>query len=108
VDGILDRRHAGVCVAKADRFAEGAESADAATGELSGVPVNSGRTMEEAAAGIKHTNVGFSTVGEVEDAGGSVVRSPTTTNVGHCLISGCTADTLSRLFSPTVPMNTIG
>lgn len=85
-----------------DRFAAGSGVTSDATGSLSGVSVNSGRTIEEAAQGIRHGQVGVSTAGAVREAGGTVVRAPTPYNPGHCLISGCTAETLSDLFTPTI------
>lgn len=73
-----------------------------AAGNLSGVSVNSGRNIEEAAKGIRHGQIGTSTVGAVRDAGGTVVRAPTPYNPGHCLVNGCSAQTLSDLFTPTI------
>lgn len=64
--------------------------------------MNSGRTVEEAAQGIKNNQIGVSTVGDVRNAGGTVTRDPTPYNPNHCLISGCTADVLSDLFTPTI------
>jgi hypothetical protein len=81
------------------RFANGS-GVTASGGQLSGVSVNSGTTMQSAAAGIPHSNVGVTTVGQVEAAGGSVVRAPTANNPGHCIVSGCSAQTLSDLFTP--------
>ncbi|MFT3874362.1 MAG: hypothetical protein QM714_17250 [Nocardioides sp.] len=86
----------------AERFANGSGVTSDAAGYLSGVSVNSGRTVEEAARGIKNNQIGVSTVGDIRNAGGSVTRDPTPHNPNHCLISGCTADVLSNLFTPTV------
>jgi hypothetical protein len=85
-----------------DRFAGGSGVTRDAAGNLSGVSVNSGRTIEEAADGVRHGQIGTSTVGAVRDARGTVVRAPTPHNPGHCLISGCSAQTLSDLFTPTM------
>jgi RHS repeat-associated protein len=68
-------------------------------GILEGVSVNSGSSVEEAASGLLNNQVHVSTVGDVLDAGGTVVRAPTTANPGHCLIGGCSADTFVDIFS---------
>lgn len=86
----------------ADRFAGGSGVTSDAAGNLSGISVNSGRTVEEAAHGIKNNQIGVSTVGDVRRAGGTVTRDPTPYNANRCLISGCTADVFSDLFTPTI------
>lgn len=86
----------------ADRFTNGSGVTSDAAGNLFHVSVNSGRTVEEAAQGIKNNQIGVSTVGDVRNAGGTVTRDPTPHNPHHCLISGCTADVLSDLFTPTL------
>jgi hypothetical protein len=86
----------------AERFASGSGVTSDAAGNLSGVSVNSGRTIEEAAQGIRNNQVGVSTVGDVRRAGGTVIRDPLPDNPSHCLMGGCTADDFSRLFTPTI------
>jgi len=86
----------------AERFASGSGVVREADGTLSGVSVNSGRTIEEAAQGIPHSRIGTTTVGDVRQAGGTVALNPLEGNPGHCLLSGCTADTFSQLFTPTI------
>ena len=85
-----------------DRFAAGSGVSVDSSGNLSGVSVNSGSTIEDATRGIPHNQVGVTTVGDVRAAGGSVVADPTPGNPSHCLISGCDALTLSDLFTPTI------
>lgn len=86
----------------ADRFANGSGVTSDGAGNLSGVSVNSGQTVEDAAAGIKNNQIGVSSVGAVRNAGGTVTRAPTPNNPSHCLIGGCTADVFSDLFTPTI------
>jgi len=86
----------------ADRFAAGSGVTTDSAGNLHQVSVNSGRTVEEAAQGIPHNQIGVSTAGDVRAAGGSVVRNPLPGNPGHCLVGGLTAETLSELFTPTI------
>jgi len=85
-----------------DRFTHGSGVVADDAGNLFGVSVNSGVSVADAASGIKHSRVGFTTVGDIRKAGGDVLRSPTAQNPGHCLVNGCSADALSYLFSPTV------
>jgi len=85
-----------------DRFANGSGVTTDSAGNLSGVSVNSGPTIGEATVGIPHNQVGITTVGDVRSAGGSVVPDPTPRNLSHCLVSGCSAETLSDLFTPTI------
>jgi len=87
----------------ANRFAEGSGVTSDSQGLLQGVSVNSGSSIEEAAVGIKNGQIGVSTVGAVEDAGGTVEEAGTESNPGHCLIGGLSAETLSGLFTPTIP-----
>jgi RHS repeat-associated protein len=85
-----------------ERFSVGSGVTTDANGTLSGVSVNSGTTIEDAARGIPHTQIGVTTAGDVRRAGGSVTRDPLPDNPGHCLVSGCTAETFSDLFTPTI------
>lgn len=86
----------------ADRFASGSGVVTNADGTLSGVSVNSGRTVEEAAQGIPHKQIGVTTAEDVRRAGGTVTPDPLPDNPGHCLMAGCTADMFSELFTPTI------
>ena len=69
---------------------------------MSGVFVGSGSFVKEASQGIKNNQIGVSTVGDVRGAGGTVTPEPTRSNPNHCVISGCSADVLSGLFTPTI------
>jgi RHS repeat-associated protein len=73
-----------------------------AAGNVHGVSVNSGPTIEDAAQGIPHKQIGTTTVGDVRQAGGTVVRDPVPGNPGHCLVGGMTAEALSGLLTPTI------
>jgi len=64
--------------------------------------VNSAPSLKAAAAMVPHSAFGVTTVGQVRAAGGTVARAPTTSNPTHRLINGCSAETLSRLFNPTI------
>jgi hypothetical protein len=86
-----------------ERFTHGTGVTTDAKGNLSGVSVGSGTSTEAAAAGYKNGQLGVSTVGDVRAAGGTVTRMPSIDNPGHCLNSGCSAQTLSDLFTPTIP-----
>ena len=85
-----------------DRFASGSGVTSNASGNLQGVSVNSGSSVEAAAQGIPNKQIGVSTAGQVRDAGGTVVRAPTPGNPGHCLIGGLSAEAMSGLFTPTI------
>ncbi|HZZ91127.1 MAG TPA: RHS repeat-associated core domain-containing protein [Usitatibacter sp.] len=92
----------GTCTA--DRFTEGSGVTVDASGKLNGVSVNSGagKSVEELTAGIRNKQVGVTTVGKVEQAGGSVVPAPTPNNPSHCILCGISAKDAERLFTPTV------
>jgi RHS repeat-associated protein len=87
----------------ADRFEAGTGVTVDAEGNLWNVSVNAGRTVREAAAGIKNKQIGETTVGAVRRAGGVVRRDPSPGNFNHCLIGGLSAGALSSLFTPTEP-----
>jgi hypothetical protein len=72
---------------------------DGCVGEPQGVSVNSGSSVEPAAQGIPNKQIGVSTVGEVRNAGGTVVRARTPGNPGHCLIGGLSAEAMSGLLA---------
>ncbi len=76
-----------------------------ANGNLQGASVNSanGATVEQLSKGIKNTQVGVSTVGEVRAAGGTVEPSPTANNPNHCTLCGITPQKASELHTPTIP-----
>ncbi len=84
-----------------DRFAGGSGVVTGPNGLLSGVSVFRGRTVGDAvrAGGIRNGQVGVATVGDIRAAGGKVVPD----GPSHCSVSGCTAETLSRIFKPTIP-----
>jgi RHS repeat-associated protein len=88
-----------------ESFAKGSGVAtDQATGTLSGVSVNSrpGLSAAELSVGIPHNKIGVTTVGEVRQAGGSVIPSPTANNANHATLSGITPQTATGLFTPTI------
>ena len=99
-DGALVCR-GGTCTA--ERFLNGSGVLSDGAGRLSGVSVNVGEgTIAEVAAGLRYNQVGVTTVGEVRLAKGVLVPKPTTFNPLHHELSGLTAETLERLFTPTV------
>lgn len=86
----------------ADRVAGGAGVEVDAAGNVHGVSVNSGRSVEEAAQGIPHKQTGVSSVGDVRAAGGYLRPDPLEGNPGHCLVGGISAEVFSGLFTPTI------
>jgi hypothetical protein len=74
-------------------------------GNVHDVSVNSAavKTIEELARGIPNKQIGVTTVGRIRAAGGDIVRNPSRSNPYHCLVSGLSADALSRLPTPTIP-----
>jgi len=83
----------------AEHFEEGSGVTVGPQGILEGVSVNSGSSVMEAASGLRNGQVSVTTVGDVLDAGGTVLRAPTAANPGHCLIGGCTAEAFTRIFN---------
>jgi hypothetical protein len=74
-----------------------------AQGNVSGVSVrsNEGMTPADLAASgkpIPNGQIGVTTAGDIRAAGGQIVRDGWDGNPYHCTISGCSPDTLSRLF----------
>jgi hypothetical protein len=71
---------------------------------VNGVSVESrdGKSVEELAANIPHTQIGVTTVGKVRAAGGDVVptsgRSP-----NHATLTGLSPKQISDLLTPTKP-----
>ncbi len=61
-----------------------------------------GSSVAELAVGIPHWQVGVTTVGEVRQAGGDVIRtSGRSTN--HATLTGLNPEQVSQLLIPTVP-----
>ena len=81
-------------------------------GKLDGVSVNSaaGKTVAELSSpnaangypGIRHNQVGVTTVGKIRAAGGEVIPSPTKKNPHHATLKGVTPNQASELFRPTI------
>ena len=81
-------------------------------GKLDDVSVSSfpGATVEQLTAsnastgyiGIKHNQVGVTTVGKIRSAGGDVVPSATKKNPNHATLKGLTPEQASELFRPTM------
>jgi hypothetical protein len=111
-DGIGDTRkglpdNAIVCrggTCTADRFANASGAAIDSQGKLSGVSVNSapGKSVQELSQGIPNNKVGVTTVGDVRNAGGNVVPSPSASNPNHCTLCGITPQKAEKLFTPTI------
>lgn len=74
-------------------------------GRLNGVSTHSadGVAVEELARYVPNNQIGVSTVGVVRAAGGDIVPKPSRNLPYHCEMSGITAETASRLFTPTSP-----
>lgn len=82
-------------------------------GLLLGVSVNAspGRTLDELTSpiastgypGLRHGQVGVTTVGEVRKAGGDVIATPNDINPNHATLQGLSPDKTSELFRPTIP-----
>jgi hypothetical protein len=58
--------------------------------------------LDELAQAFKHNQVGVTTVGDIQRAGGQIVLDGTVRNPNHATINGLTAAQLEGLFSPTV------
>jgi len=86
----------------AERFTNGSGVTTDAAGKLQGASVNAAESLEAAARGIPHRKVGVTTAGDIRAAGGNVTPSPTRANPNHATMSGISADTAERLFTPTV------
>jgi RHS repeat-associated protein len=74
-------------------------------GRVHGVSVNSapGMSYEELASyGIKNKQIGVTTVGDIEKAGGSIRPAPIPGNPTHCIVGGISATDLSGLLTPTI------
>ena len=71
---------------------------------VTGVSVESaeGVLVAELAKTIPHTRIGITTVAEVRNAGGDVVRTAGKSPY-HATLTGLTPDQVSNLLTPTVP-----
>ena len=96
-------RCGGECTA--DRFSNGSGVTIDQNGNLQGVSVNSapGIGLQELTSTIPNKQVGVTTVGEINAAGGTVTPSPTPNNPYHCTLCGITPQQADELFRPTVP-----
>ena len=61
-----------------------------------------GLTIEELAGNIPHGKVGYTTVREVRQAGGEVVRT-SGRSLYHATLAGLTPEQISNLLNPTFP-----
>ncbi len=88
-----------------DNFAKGSGVATDAAGMLSQVSVQCapGKTVRDLSRRLLNGQVGWTTLGQVREAGGEVDPDPTPGNPDHCLLRGLDAATASRLFTPTIP-----
>ena len=92
----------GTCTA--DRFISGSGVSLDASGKLQGVSVNSaaGKTVEQLSVGIPNKQIGVTTVGDVRQAGGDVIPSPTVENPYHCTLCGVTPQQAEQLMTPAI------
>jgi hypothetical protein len=95
----------GTCTA--DSFTKGSGVKTDAQGKLSGVSVNAAAnlTLDQLTKGVPHNQVGVTTVGAINQAGGQVVPDPTKGNPNHALVSGVSAAQLSQLFTQGLQKN---
>jgi hypothetical protein len=86
-----------------EQFTTGSGVTTDNAGRLSGVSVHSAADVgvEELAQYVPNNQIGVSTVGAVRAAGGDVIREPTRNLPYHCEMRGVTAETASKLFTPT-------
>ncbi len=93
----------GAC--KAGNFEKGSGVTLDANGKLNNVSVNSksGLTVEELSKGIPHPKVGATTAGQIRQAGGDVIASPTSGNPNHATLHGITPQQAEDIFNPTIP-----
>jgi hypothetical protein len=92
-----------MCTAR--RFITGRGVFIDADGNLKGVSVNSrpGAALEELSANIPNRQIGVTTVGDVEAAGGTITAAPTPNNSNHCVLGGIAPTKAEELFTPTIP-----
>jgi hypothetical protein len=94
-----------------ESFAQGSGVTIDDDGKLDNVSVHSaaGATIEQLTPpnattgyiGIKHNQIGVTTVGEIRRAGGDVVPSETKKNPNHATLKGLSPEQASELFRPT-------
>ena len=67
---------------------------------VTGVSVESaeGATVEELSAGLPHSNVGVTTVGDVRAAGGDVIQT-SGASANHATMTGLTPEQMNQLFN---------
>ena len=95
-----------------ESFQQGSGVTGSKSGKLDDVSVNSfpGATVEQLTApnastgciGIRHNQIGVTTVGKIRSAGGDVVPSATKKNPNHATLKGLTPEQASELFRPTI------
>jgi hypothetical protein len=93
----------GTCTA--DGFRSGSGVTQLNNGTLTGVSTQSkpGATVNELAVGLRYNQIGVTTVGDINQAGGTVTPDGHPGNPNHATVNGLTADQLQNLFNPTVP-----
>lgn len=93
----------GTCTAQ--RFLEGSGVTINRDGRLDGISVNASAEagLKALSASIPNRQLGVTSVGAIRQAGGDITPSPTSRNPYHCVMSGLTADTAQRLFTPVQP-----
>ena len=71
---------------------------------ITGISVESavGLTVEQLAKNIPHGQIGITTVKEVRQAGGDVIRTSGRSK-NHATLTGLTSEKISALFTPTIP-----
>jgi RHS repeat-associated protein len=86
----------------ADRLASGSGVTVDASGNLSGLSVQSanGASVGDLAGALPNKQIGVTTVGDVRAAGGEVVPDPLPGNPNHCEMCGVTPQKASELFQP--------
>ena len=96
---------AGTCTA--DLFRNGSGVEIDAQGKMSGVSVTAanGKTLKELSCKLPHKQIGWTTIGEITAAGGTVIPSGSTGNPYHADMSGITPEQAENLFKPNVTPN---
>jgi RHS repeat-associated protein len=84
-----------------ERFTGGSGVTTDSDGNIQGVSVGVGGSVEEAAP-QGYGQVGVTTVGDIRGAGGDVISSPTPGNPNHATLGGITAGQAQGLFTPTI------
>jgi len=95
----------GMCTA--DRFATGSGVTLDQNGLLNGVSVQSfpNTSVQELSQRqwIPNGQIGVTTVGDIQDAGGDIISDPTRNNPYHSELIGITPEAAQQLFTPTIP-----